>query len=121
MKAVAIVVALAFGYILFGQVGSGGRPPAAPRFRLDVKSEMKAGAIRAYAESVYTLYETRGNGKEVERWRVTQQDKYAEHWISPSGTVWVKTDMVPGPGGGGALWVRDAKTPLNVGVGIADP
>ena len=118
MRAVAIVVALAFGYILFGQVGSGGRPPATPRFRLDAKSEMKAGAIRAYAESVYTLYETRGNGKEVERWRVTQQDKYAEHWISPSGTVWVKTDMVPGPGGGGGIWVRDASADIKGHFGV---
>jgi hypothetical protein len=118
MRAVAIVVALAFGYILFGQVGSGGGPPATPRFRLDAKSEMRAGAIRAYAESVYTLYETRGNGKEVERWRVTQQDKYAEHWISPSGTVWVKTDMVPGPGGGGGIWVRDASADIKGHFGV---
>ena len=118
MKAIAVVVVLAFGLVLLGQVGSKGAPAGTPRFRLDVKSEIKQGAIRAYAESVYTLYEKRGNGKEVERWRVTQQDKYANHWISEGGTVWVRTESMPGPGGGGGMWARDFNADIKGRFGV---
>ena len=112
MKAVAIVIALTFGYILFGQIGSVGRQPRSAnpyvsKYELTAKTEIKQGGIRAYAETVYTYTEVRPDGARREKWRITQQDKYARHWISPNGTVFVMTDSMPGPGGSGAIWARD--------------
>ncbi|RYG41102.1 hypothetical protein EON79_21400, partial [bacterium] len=87
---------------------SGPRSISGPRkYELDAKTEIKNG-IRAYAVTKYTYYAING-GRKSELWSFTQNDKYEHHWISPQGRVWVATGSLPGPGGMGGIWTRDAR------------
>lgn len=115
MRFVAIAVVLFAALLLWAQKGGPEKPRLEENpvqrfstlYELVAKTEMKQGGIREYAETVYTLFEIRSNVRR-ERWRITQQDKYFKHWISPNGMVWVLTSSLPGPGGSGRLWARDA-------------
>ncbi|MCC7230125.1 MAG: hypothetical protein IT203_07005 [Fimbriimonadaceae bacterium] len=115
MRFVAFAVVLLAALLLWAQnsapaksrLGENLVPRFSSSYELIAKSVMKQGGIREYAETVYTLVEIR-NKVRRERWRITQQEKHYKHWISPSGMVWVLTSRVPGPGGSGRLWARDA-------------
>lgn len=112
--------ALSIGFVaLFGVLSSGciekasakeARMKADPApFTLDAQTTIKNG-IREYAETVYTF---RSGAREL--WRITLNDRYAHHWISPEGQAWVLTSSMVGPGGGARLWVRDVQGNLLAG------
>jgi hypothetical protein len=106
MRIAAIVVALLAGLIIWAQTGTS-RQQSKPAFELIASSEMKQGAIRPYAETQYRFFQVMADGSKRELWSVLLNDKYQAHWISPSGLVWVQTESIPGPGGGGQIWARD--------------
>ncbi|RYG38979.1 hypothetical protein EON81_02080 [bacterium] len=86
----------------------------APKFELKAETEIKIG-IRQYAVTKYTYYEINGSDRR-ELWSITQNENYLRHWISPSGRVWVATSSMPGPGGGGYMWTRDARAQRMIGL-----
>lgn len=118
MKFLAVAIAILLVLILWAQVGEtqpsdfkpSGKSPAPVSYELDARTELKVG-IRQYAETTYTLYQRTASGKR-EIWRVLNRDKYAHHWISPNGMVWVVTEGMTGPGGGAIIWARDARGSL---------
>jgi hypothetical protein len=79
-----------------------------PNFQLSAETEAKSG-IRQWFETTYSLHEIRHDGSKRLRWSVVLPEKYRGHRISPTGNVWVWTESVPGPGGGGRIWIRDAR------------
>lgn len=123
MKVVAVIVTLLLALALWAQVGHQNEKPAnhmneegplpgfsRSTYELTAKTAIKYG-IRAYAETEYTFFETTKSGKR-ELWSVLSRDKYAHHWISPNGMVWVVTSGMPGPGGSAKLWARDLRGSL---------
>ncbi|HJP83544.1 MAG TPA: hypothetical protein VJ835_08570 [Fimbriimonadaceae bacterium] len=106
MRIAAIVVALLAGLIIWAQTGTSPQR-AKSAFELLASSELKQGAIRPYAETQYRYFQVMGDGSKRELWSVLLNEKYLAHWISPSGMVWVQTEFIPGPGGGGHIWARD--------------
>lgn len=75
------------------------------RYELRARPDVKQGGIRSYATTDYEYSEIRPAGRRV-LWTRTEREKYAAHWVSPSGRVWVLTESTAGPGGAGRLWLR---------------
>jgi hypothetical protein len=114
MRYIAVILILLSALLLWGQAKPGsGIAPSQPTYELTANTEIKFG-IREYAETTYTYSQT-VNGTKRELWRILQRDKYAHHWISPNGIVWVLTEGMPGPGGAGRLWARDPNCDLKGG------
>jgi hypothetical protein len=74
-------------------------------FELKTEVEKKWG-IREYAETTYSYYEVTSSGSRILRWHRKEGGKYSRHWISPSGKLWIMTESMPGPGGGGRTTLR---------------
>jgi len=107
----ALLCLLSGGCVSRASAGEQGGGQPGNGFVLDAKTTIRNG-IREYAETVYTFSQKFSGGTSRELWRITLNDKYEHHWIAPDGKVWVLTSSMPGPGGGGHVWVRDAQGSL---------
>jgi hypothetical protein len=97
-----VVVFVIFGALFaIGKLGSRG----AAVFELRTKTEIVQG-IRATPYTDYWFQEVRGISRTT-LWHTRRMEKFKQHWISPTGVVWIETDRFTGPGGSDKIWAGD--------------
>ena len=97
------VVALAIlgGIYAFAEFTSRG----APSYRLRSHTSIVQG-IRPTPYTDY-WYEVGRGLKWKSLWHTRRMEHFKQHWISPSGVVWIETQSFTGPGGGEKIWAGD--------------
>ncbi|GMV87459.1 MAG: hypothetical protein AMXMBFR81_03900 [Chthonomonas sp.] len=76
-----------------------------PEYTLTVQIEERQGS-RLTPYSTYTYWETK-DGVRRQLWSETLREAYHDHWISPTGVLWVQAVGPKGGWGFVGVWARD--------------
>jgi len=96
---------LTIASLLFLEASSAHAVGSLPEYSLTVRFEERQG-IRLTPYSTYTYWETK-DGVRRQLWTETLREAYHDHWISPTGVLWVQTVGPKGGPGFVGVWARD--------------
>lgn len=96
---------LTFANLLFLAASCAHALGSLPEYSLTVQLEERQG-IGLTPYSTYTYWETK-DGVKRQLWTETLREAYHDHWISPTGVLWVQTVGPKGGRGFVGVWARD--------------